>query len=280
MPELLSWLTKYSPTVVLLMGFGAALLFFIKMVLERSIASYVDEKVRALKYQRYFAYAQGILRHTDAQKTSTFAKRLTSMALVYFFESDKLKTTEKALGVIAELARNYPYRTQDIIDEICLFVGVRWSKDRNYEERWGSVLVTSLRILASFPKRDQNDYPYYVQLSGLRFTRIDLKGINFENFVLWETDFVRVNMTRSNFRNTDLGGCIFTGDTSVEWSDFAGALMNVAFNGRVTTFDRVLLWGAEFEESRIDKCKMIISDGFDSAKIKTKFGDRLEILRN
>jgi uncharacterized protein YjbI with pentapeptide repeats len=275
MTELLQWLTRYSPEVALLVASGAALLFIVRLILEKSIVPYVDEKVRAVRYQRNFNYAQRILK---AQKGLRVWKTLLLTGLIHALERDKLSKTEKSLGIMAELARNYPYRTQEIIDEICRFIGKKWNKNTTPAEKWNRALVSSLRILSSLPKMDQNKYPYYVELTNLRLRHIDLKGINFENFVLWETEFVGVNMTRSNFRNTDLGGCTFTRQTSVEWSDFSGALMNVAFmSGVVTTFDQVQLWGSKFEESRIDKCKMIISDGFDVTGIKAKFGDRLEV---
>jgi uncharacterized protein YjbI with pentapeptide repeats len=278
MTELLQWLTRYSPEVALLVASGAALLFIVRLIVEKSIVPYVDEKVRAVRYQRNFNYAQDILNYDQSQKGLRVWKTLLLTGLIHALERDKLSKTEKSLGIMAELARNYPYRTQEIIDEICRFIRNKWNKNTAPAEKWNKALVLSLRILSSLPKMDQNKYPYYVELTNLRLRHIDLKGINFENFVLWETEFVGVNMTRSNFRNTDLGGCTFTRQTSVEWSDFSGALMNVAFmSGVVTTFDQVQLWGSKFEESRIDKCKMIISDGFDVTGIKAKFGDRLEV---
>ena len=279
MTELLQWLTRYSPAVVLLVASGAALLFIVRLIVEKSIVPYVDEKVRAVRYQRNFNYAQSILNYDEAQNGLKVWKILLLSGLIHALERDKLSKTEKSLGIMAELARNYPYRTQEIIDEICRFIRKKWNKNATPEEKWNEALVLSLRILSSLPKMDQNKHPYYVELTNLRLHHVDLKGINFENFVLWETEFVRVNMTRSNFRNTDLGGCTFARQTSVEWSDFSGALMNVAFlSGVVTTFDRVQLWGSKFEESRIDRCKMIISDGFDVTPIKAKFGDRLELV--
>src|ERR1700730_12006666 len=277
MTELLQWLTRYSPAVVLLVASGAALLFIVRLIVEKSIIPYVDEKVRAVRYQRNFNYAQSILNYDEAKGLKIW-KIVFLSGLIHALERNKLSKTEKSLGIMAELARTYPYRTQEIIDEICRFIRTKWNKNTPPEEKWNKALVLALRILSSLPKMDQNKYPYYVELTNLRLRHIDLKGINFENFVLWQTEFVGVNMTRSNFRNTDLGGCTFTRQTSVEWSDFSGALMNVAFmSGVVTTFDQVQLWGSKFEESRIDKCKMIISDGFDVTGIKAKFGDRLEV---
>src|SRR2546430_7372581 len=44
MTELLEWLAKYSPAVVVLLALGAALLFVIKLIVEKSIASEFDAK--------------------------------------------------------------------------------------------------------------------------------------------------------------------------------------------------------------------------------------------
>ena len=65
MTELLQWLTRYSPAVVLLVASGAALLFIVRLIVEKSIVPYVDEKVRAVRYQRNFNYAQSILNYDE-----------------------------------------------------------------------------------------------------------------------------------------------------------------------------------------------------------------------
>jgi hypothetical protein len=185
MTELLQWLTRYSPEVALLVASGAALLFIVRLIVEKSIVPYVDEKVRAVRYQRNFNYAQDILNYDQSQKGLRVWKTLLLTGLIHALERDKLSKTEKSLGIMAELARNYPYRTQEIIDEIFRFIRNKWNKNTAPAEKWNKALVLSLRILSSLPKMDQNKYPYYVELTNLRLRHIDLKGINFENFVLW-----------------------------------------------------------------------------------------------
>ena len=226
----------------------------LNLVSDVLLKPYFDEKLRALKYEKYFEYAGRLLAGDDAQKA------------------------RKGLGILAELARNYPYRTQDIIDEICSFIKTRWSKERSYDEAWNGVLHSGLRILAGLPKKDHNQHPYYVELTQIRIRNMDLKGTNFEELVLWGSEFIRVNMTRSNFRGADLGGCIFSDETSVEWCDFSHALMNYSFLDKVcTTFDRARLWGSRFEDARIERCIMVISDGFDATDLKAKLGEHLEL---
>lgn len=227
----------------------------LSLITDVLLKPYFDEKLRALKYSEYFDYAGRLLKKADPGKAG------------------------KGLAVLAELARNYPYRTQELIDAVCSYLKKRWSKQAPYDEDWNGVLGSGLRILAGFPKKDVNQHPYYVEITQVLIRNLDLKGINFENFVLWGTEFVNANMTRSSFRNTDLGGCLFTEGTSVEWSDFSGALMNFSYmDMECTTFDRARIWGSRFEDARIDRCKMIISDGFDAKDLKDRFGDRLELV--
>jgi hypothetical protein len=185
---------------------------------------------------------------------------------------------EHGLGVLAEVARNFPYRTPEVIEDVCRFVRARWDKRRPADGAWGGVLALALRVLSALPKRDPNGHPYYVELTQVRVAGVDLKGANLAGFVLWGSEFRGVNLSRGSFRDADLGGCVFADGTSVEWCDFAGAQMNFSFMDQVaTTFDRVRLWGAKLDEARIDCCRMLVCDGFDSSGLKAKFGDRLDV---
>jgi hypothetical protein len=49
MTQLVDWLTKYSPAVVLLLAFGAAMLFVTKSIVERSIAYEFDTKSKVFE---------------------------------------------------------------------------------------------------------------------------------------------------------------------------------------------------------------------------------------
>jgi hypothetical protein len=63
MTQLLDWLTKYSPAVVLLIAFGAALLFVIKLIVEKSIASEFDAKSKVFEtlLKRRSAFEEKVL---------------------------------------------------------------------------------------------------------------------------------------------------------------------------------------------------------------------------
>jgi hypothetical protein len=54
MTELLDWLTKYSPPVVMLIAFGAVLLFLTKLIVEKSIVSEFDVFETLLKRRSTF----------------------------------------------------------------------------------------------------------------------------------------------------------------------------------------------------------------------------------
>jgi hypothetical protein len=63
MTQLLDWLTKYSPAVVLLLAFGAGLLFVIKLIVEKSITSEFDAKSKVFEslLKRRSAFEEKVL---------------------------------------------------------------------------------------------------------------------------------------------------------------------------------------------------------------------------
>src|SRR5918992_5048596 len=63
MAQLLDWLTKYSPEVVVLIAFGAALLFVMKLIVEKSIASEFDAKSKVFEalLERRSAFEEKVL---------------------------------------------------------------------------------------------------------------------------------------------------------------------------------------------------------------------------
>ncbi len=63
MTQLLEWLSKYSPGVVLLIGLGAALLFATKLIVEKSISSQFEAKSKVFEtlLQRRSAFEEKVL---------------------------------------------------------------------------------------------------------------------------------------------------------------------------------------------------------------------------
>jgi hypothetical protein len=76
MTQLLDWLTKYSPAVVLLLAFGAGLLFVIKLIVEKSIASEFDAKSKVFEVllKRRSAFEEKVLSDRFALITGLSAR--------------------------------------------------------------------------------------------------------------------------------------------------------------------------------------------------------------
>jgi Pentapeptide repeats (8 copies) len=216
--------------------------------------TFLDERLLSLKYDRYLALCR---------------KRLAS---------DQPRIARKGVSLLSELIKGYPERTQEILDLLCAFAKKTWNHQHPAGAAWNEVLVTTLRVLASVPKADRNGHPHFIELTELRLTDVELKGMNWANFVLWGTVFENVNMTRSSFVNTDLGGCVFRKGSSVEWSDFSGALMNFGLlNKTATFFDDTRLWGAKLAEARVDGLRLHVTDDFDASALVSQFGKRLVV---
>jgi hypothetical protein len=76
MTQLLDWLTKYSPAVVVLLAFGAGLLFVIKLIIEKSIASEFDAKSKVFEalLKRRSAFEEKVLSDRFALITELSAR--------------------------------------------------------------------------------------------------------------------------------------------------------------------------------------------------------------
>ena len=76
MTELLEWLAKYSPAVAVLIAFGAALLFVIKLIVEKSIASEFDAKSKMFEavLKRRSAFEEKVLSDRFALITGLAAR--------------------------------------------------------------------------------------------------------------------------------------------------------------------------------------------------------------
>jgi len=76
MTQLLEWFTRYSPTVVLLLALAAGLLFVVKLIVERSIASGFDRKTRMFDafLKRRSAFEEKVLSDRFALVTSLHAR--------------------------------------------------------------------------------------------------------------------------------------------------------------------------------------------------------------
>ena len=76
MTQLLDWLTEYSPPVVLLIAFGAGLLFVINLIVEKSIASVFNAKSKVFEtmLERRSAFEEKVLSDRFALITGLSAR--------------------------------------------------------------------------------------------------------------------------------------------------------------------------------------------------------------
>jgi hypothetical protein len=76
MTQLLDWLTKYSPAVVLLIAFGAAMLFVTKLIVEKSVAYEFDTKSKVFEklLERRSAFEDKVLSDRFALITGLSAR--------------------------------------------------------------------------------------------------------------------------------------------------------------------------------------------------------------
>lgn len=103
--------------------------------------------------------------------------------------------------------------------------------------------------------------------------------MNFEYFIMFDSEFVQTDFSRSSFKNCDLGGCQFIGKTSVEWCNFENAKLNVSFlSEKASTFADTLLWGSNLEKADIAKCRIQVVDGTNMAKVYETHKEAVEFL--
>lgn len=99
----------------------------------------------------------------------------------------------------------------------------------------------ALRAVLDFPRHDANGHGLNVDLHQLRLVSPEgssmyLEKLNCDDVVLWGSEFVRVDFSRSTFRNCDLGSAFFE-DCGLEDLDMAGAkLAHSPLDERPTTF--------------------------------------------
>lgn len=172
----------------------------IDFILDILIKPFFSEKLRVLKYYD--------------QKQS--AKRLLL--------SSGSSQIEKGLSLLFELANSYPYRAQEIINEITLFLRQSFPQENPVDLRRKRVLELSIRSLAAISRLDQNGYPYNIDIHQIRIEGINLTRTNFRFFSLWGCQFFDVILSHSTIEEADLGGTVFV-NCSLEYADFKGAKM-------------------------------------------------------
>jgi hypothetical protein len=214
----------------------------IDFIVEILIKPFFSEKLRVLKYY-------------DQKYT---AKRLLSSS-----GSRKMK---KGLSLLFELANSYPYRVQEIINEITSFLRQNFPQERPVDSQQKEVLELGIRSLTAISRLDQNGFPYNFDIHQIRIESINLTRTNFRFFSLWGCQFFDVIFSHSTFEEADLGGTVFE-DCSLEYADFKGAKMCGSFmdEGRPTRFKGTRLWGTNLKDADIEFCEL---DNFDNIDLQ------------
>src|SRR5262245_51541023 len=165
--------------------------FFADILFKR----YLTAKVRVITYSLQFAYAERLLRTGQASKA------------------------ESGIAILTELAYEYQYRRQEIVDTICNYLRVKFPQNEDVAPEWRSVLQFAIRALASIPRADANGQPLNIDLRQMRIQSINLVGISLKNVSMWGCIVRDVEMPKADLENADLGGTVFE-DCSLEWCNF------------------------------------------------------------
>lgn len=211
-----------------------------EFIVETLIKPFFSEKLRVIKY-----YDQ---KHT--------AGRLLS--------SPNAARRRKGLALLFELATSYPYRVQEIVDQITAFLRDKFPQGIPLDPLQKEVLEFGLRSLTAIPRLDPNGFPYNFDIHQIRIEDMDLTRSNFRFFSLWGCQCRRVIFSHSTFEQADLGGVIFE-DCSLEYADVKGAAMcgSIMDNGRPTQFKGTRLWCCNLKDADIRSCDLNVIDPVD-----------------
>jgi hypothetical protein len=228
----------------------------IDFIVEILIKPFLIEKLRVLKYY-------------DQKRT---AQRLLS--------SSRPRTVKKGLSLLFELAISYPYRVQEIIQEITAFLRKGFPQEKPVDSQQKEVLEFAIRSLTAIPRLDQNGFPYDFDIHQIRIEEMNLTRTNFSFFSLWGCQCFNVILSHSTFADADLGGTVFE-NCSLEYADLKGAKMCCSFmdQGRPTRFKGTRLWGTNLKDADIEFCELQNFDHVDLEKVQHKIHEgKLKII--
>jgi len=228
----------------------------IDFIVEILIKPFFSEKLRVFKY-----YDQ---KHT--------AQRLLASS-----NPDRMK---KGLSLLFELAVSYPYRVQEIIDEITAFLCQNFPQEEMIDPSCKEVLELGVRSLLAIPRLDQNGFPYNFDIHQIRIADMNLTRANFRFFSLWGCQFFNVILSHSSFEDADLGGTIFE-NCSLEYADFKRAKLCGSFidKGRPTCLKNTRLWGTNLKDADLEYCELHNFDNIDLQSVQHKINEgKLKII--
>lgn len=130
----------------------------------------------------------------------------------------KPNTIKRGVNILIQIAIDMPYRKQEMID---IVVKEYFRKKFNRRENppvtppdMVEVFVDSLKTILGVSRENANHYRLNIDLHQIALVAENKKSIYLENMdfrdvVLWGSEFVNIDFSRSNFENADLGGVLF-----------------------------------------------------------------------
>ncbi len=223
----------------------------IDFIVEVLIKPFFSEKLRVLKYYDQKHTAKKLLKRSD------------------------YRHMRKGLSLLFELAVSYPYRIQEVINEITAFLRDNFPQEKQINPQHREVLEMGIRSLSAIPRLDQNGFPYNLDIHQIRIEDIDLTRTNFRFFSLWGCQFKNVILSHSSFEKADLGGTIFD-NCSVEYADLTAAKLCGSFmdEGRPTRMTNTRLWGTNLGDADIEFCELHNFDNIDIQSIQQKINEK------
>ncbi|MSM40670.1 MAG: hypothetical protein GJT30_13730 [Geobacter sp.] len=224
------------------------------LFVEFLIKPFFSEKIRVIKY---------------------YDQKQTAARLLASGNPGRMK---KGLSLLFELALSYPYRVQEVINDITTFLRDTFPQDRQPIPGHTDILESGLRSLVAMPRVDQNGFPYNFDIHQIRIEGIDgtldLTRMNFRHFSLWGCRFINVILSHSSFEEADLGGTVFD-QCSLEYANLKGAKMCGSFmdQGRPTLVRNTRLWGTNLNEADIEFCELHNFDNIDLSGLEGRITD-------
>jgi len=108
----------------------------IDFIVDILIKPFFSEKLRVLKY---------------------YDQRYTAERLLASSSNRRMK---KGLSLLFGLAVSYPYRVQEVINEITTFLRQSFPQGKPVQPQHKELLELGIRSLTAIPRLDQNGFPY------------------------------------------------------------------------------------------------------------------------
>ncbi|SEM71759.1 Pentapeptide repeat-containing protein [Syntrophus gentianae] len=186
------------------------------------------------------------------------------------------RAVKRGVNMLAEIAIHMPYRKQEMLDIVTKEV---FRNKFSYSGKvppvtppaMVEVFVDSLKAILGVPRKDENDHGVNIDLHKIALVAkegesIYLEKMNFKDVVLWGSEFIRVDFSRSDFENADLGGVRFE-NCGLEDLNLKNTRMSFSF---LEPERPTILSNSIASRSNIDEALIITGDAVQLQIIKTE----------